>query len=77
MGPTVSDQLALRLPPDPVLDLFHPVVRSWFTRQFPKGPTEPQTAAWPLIAAGKDVLVASPTGTGKTLTCLLYTSRCV
>jgi ATP-dependent Lhr-like helicase len=53
---------------DRVLDLFHPIVRSWFTRQFPKGPTEPQTAAWPLIAQGKDVLVASPTGTGKTLT---------
>jgi len=28
----------------------------------------PQTAAWPHIAAGSDVLVASPTGTGKTLT---------
>ena len=68
MGPTVSNQLALRSASDQVLDLFHPVVRSWFTGQFPKGPTEPQTAAWPLIAAGKDVLVASPTGTGKTLT---------
>ena len=32
------------------------------------GPTTPQSAAWPLIAAGRDVLVASPTGTGKTLT---------
>ncbi len=51
-----------------VLDLFHPIVRSWFTRQFPNGPTEPQAAAWPKIAAGWDVLVASPTGTGKTLT---------
>jgi ATP-dependent helicase Lhr and Lhr-like helicase len=51
-----------------VLDLFDPAVGSWFIRQFPNGPTEPQAAAWPLIAAGKDVLVASPTGTGKTLT---------
>src|SRR5579871_1469625 len=51
-----------------VLELFHPVVRSWFDRQFPKGPTDPQTLAWPLIAAGKDVLVASPNGTGKTRT---------
>ena len=51
-----------------VLDLFHPIVRAWFSRQFPKGPTEPQLLAWPVISRGKDVLVASPTGTGKTLT---------
>src|ERR1700689_2060544 len=68
MGPTPNDPLAGRSASDRVLELFHPVVRSWFTRQFPKGPTEPQTAAWPLIADGRDVLVASPTGTGKTLT---------
>jgi len=47
---------------------FHPAVASWFARRFPEGPTAPQTAAWPHIAAGSDVLVASPTGTGKTLT---------
>ncbi|HXQ18829.1 MAG TPA: DEAD/DEAH box helicase [Acidimicrobiales bacterium] len=52
----------------PVLDRFHPAVRSWFTGRFPGGPTAPQLAAWPLIATGQDVLVASPTGTGKTLT---------
>ena len=69
MGPPANDQLAA--PSDQharVLDQFHPAVGSWFTRQFPKGPTEPQAAAWPLIASGRDVLVASPTGTGKTLT---------
>ncbi len=48
--------------------LFHPAVQSWFSARFPQGPTEPQRAAWPHIAAGEDVLVASPTGTGKTLT---------
>jgi ATP-dependent helicase Lhr and Lhr-like helicase len=47
---------------------FHPAVSSWFDRRFPDGPTAPQAAAWPHIAAGSDVLVASPTGTGKTLT---------
>jgi ATP-dependent Lhr-like helicase len=47
---------------------FHPAVASWFSRRFPEGPTAPQAAAWPHIAAGSDVLVASPTGTGKTLT---------
>jgi ATP-dependent Lhr-like helicase len=47
---------------------FHPAVRAWFTRRFPAGPTAPQREAWPRIATGRDVLVASPTGTGKTLT---------
>ncbi len=40
----------------------------WFEGRFPSGPTEPQARAWPSIVAGGDVLVASPTGTGKTLT---------
>ena len=48
--------------------LFHPAVAAWFARRFPAGPTEPQSAAWPHIATGRDVLVASPTGSGKTLT---------
>jgi ATP-dependent Lhr-like helicase len=56
------------LPADSILRSFHPAVASWFHRRFPAGPTEPQRAAWPRIAAGEDVLVASPTGTGKTLT---------
>jgi ATP-dependent helicase Lhr and Lhr-like helicase len=47
---------------------FHPAVASWFARRFPDGPTPPQEQAWPHIASGADVLVASPTGTGKTLT---------
>src|SRR5580700_2761920 len=47
---------------------FHPAVAEWFAGRFPEGPTAPQAAAWPHIAAGSDVLVASPTGTGKTLT---------
>jgi len=47
---------------------FHPAVRAWFEERFPGGPTAPQAAAWPVIAEGHDVLVASPTGTGKTLT---------
>jgi ATP-dependent helicase Lhr and Lhr-like helicase len=55
--------------PEPSPDsLFHPAVASWFARRFPDGPTPPQTAAWPHIAKGEDVLVASPTGSGKTLT---------
>lgn len=46
----------------------HPVVATWFARRFPQGPTTPQQRAWPVIAGGADVLVASPTGSGKTLT---------
>ena len=56
---------------DSAVDSFHPLVRAWFNERFPNGPTRPQTAAWPEIAAGNDVLVASPTGSGKTLTAFM------
>jgi ATP-dependent Lhr-like helicase len=46
---------------------FHPVVAEWFRRRFPEGPTEPQAQGWPLIASGRDTLIAAPTGSGKTL----------
>ncbi|HEY5097469.1 MAG TPA: DEAD/DEAH box helicase, partial [Acidimicrobiales bacterium] len=64
---TAAGRLA-DLAPDSILRTFHPAVAGWFLRRFPDGPTEPQRAAWPLIAGGGNVLVASPTGTGKTLT---------
>ncbi|MGZ9032221.1 MAG: hypothetical protein ACXW2G_12655 [Burkholderiaceae bacterium] len=40
--------------------LFHPAVDTWFSKHFAE-PTEPQARAWPLIQAGRDVLVAAPT----------------
>ncbi|HET9078502.1 MAG TPA: DEAD/DEAH box helicase [Acidimicrobiales bacterium] len=46
---------------------FHPAVARWFSRRFPLGPTEPQRLGWPLIAGGRDTLIAAPTGSGKTL----------
>jgi ATP-dependent Lhr-like helicase len=46
---------------------FHPAVAEWFRRRFPDGPTAPQARGWPLIAAGRDTLIAAPTGSGKTL----------
>jgi ATP-dependent Lhr-like helicase len=45
-------------------------VQTWFRRKYGK-PTPAQSAAWPLIAAGRNVLIASPTGTGKTLAAFL------
>jgi len=52
------------------LDLFHPVIQHWFRSRFAE-PTEPQVLGWPHIAAGRDILIAAPTGSGKTLTAFL------
>ena len=49
---------------------FHPLVAEWFTSRFGT-PTEPQLQGWPEIQAGRDVLIAAPTGSGKTLTAFL------
>ena len=49
---------------------FHPAVAGWFRQAFP-GPTPAPGAAWPAIRAGRDTLVAAPTGSGKTLTAFL------
>ncbi len=48
----------------------HPVVRAWFHETLGE-PTEPQVRGWPLIREGRDVLIAAPTGSGKTLTAFL------
>ena len=53
-----------------VLSLLEPLVGKWFGGKF-AGLTEPQAYALPLIHAGKNVLVSSPTGSGKTLTAFL------
>ncbi|MQA21629.1 DEAD/DEAH box helicase [Rugamonas rivuli] len=49
---------------------FHPAVAAWFRSTFPSA-TEAQRRAWPLIQGGRPVLVAAPTGSGKTLTAFL------
>ncbi|MBB5206690.1 ATP-dependent Lhr-like helicase [Chiayiivirga flava] len=52
------------------LHAFHPAVAAWFNATFP-APTDAQAAAWPAIQSGRHVLVAAPTGSGKTLTAFL------
>ncbi|MGN6512022.1 MAG: DEAD/DEAH box helicase, partial [Lysobacteraceae bacterium] len=58
------------MPDAPVLAGFHPAVAAWFAATFP-APTEAQVRAWPSIRAGRNTLVAAPTGSGKTLTAFL------
>src|ERR1700674_2466076 len=50
--------------------MFHPAVAAWFAQSF-AAPTAAQAQAWPAIHAGRHVLVAAPTGAGKTLAAFL------
>src|SRR5262245_29586382 len=52
------------------MDWAHPIVRTWFERQFGT-PTEPQAEGWPHILANRDTLISAPTGSGKTLAAFL------
>jgi ATP-dependent Lhr-like helicase len=54
----------------PVLALFHPAVGTWFRRHFATV-TDAQARAWPLIHGGHSMLLAAPTGSGKTLSAFL------
>ena len=53
-----------------VLQSFHPAVAAWFSRTF-DAPTPAQERAWPALQAGQHVLVAAPTGSGKTFAAFL------
>ena len=48
------------------MNALFPLVSDWFSDRY-GGPTEPQIAGWPIIRAGRDVLISAPTGSGKTL----------
>ncbi|MCI0746446.1 MAG: DEAD/DEAH box helicase, partial [Verrucomicrobia subdivision 3 bacterium] len=45
-------------------------VTEWFAKIYP-APTPAQSQAWPQIEAGRNVLIVSPTGTGKTFAAFL------
>jgi ATP-dependent Lhr-like helicase len=49
---------------------FHPSVQNWFGQAF-ESATEVQRQAWAEIRTGQDVLIAAPTGSGKTFAAFL------
>ncbi|THI85122.1 MAG: DEAD/DEAH box helicase [Nitrospira sp. CG24A] len=53
-----------------LLALFHPLIAEWFASNVGT-PTEAQQQAWPAIQSGADVLIAAPTGSGKTFAAFL------
>jgi ATP-dependent helicase Lhr and Lhr-like helicase len=55
---------------DDALAGFHPVVQAWFAHEI-GSPSAPQRQGWPLIRDGRSVVIAAPTGSGKTLTAFL------
>ncbi|HEX6262228.1 MAG TPA: DEAD/DEAH box helicase, partial [Actinomycetota bacterium] len=50
---------------------FHPLVEGWFAEALGE-PTATQAEGWRRIAAGRDTLVAAPTGSGKTFAAFLW-----
>src|SRR5574341_525337 len=52
------------------LTRFHPLIAEWFLSCIGQ-PTDVQVQAWPAIQSGKDVLIAAPTGSGKTFAAFL------
>ena len=70
MTTTVSPEANPTSEGAPILDTFHPAVRTWFERRF-GAPTDAQLEGWPTILEGRDTLLAAPTGSGKTLAAFL------
>ncbi|MDQ1262204.1 MAG: ATP-dependent helicase Lhr and Lhr-like helicase, partial [Euryarchaeota archaeon] len=57
-----------------LLSLFHPIVQDWWLSSFRSADglfTAPQRQGVPLIAQGRNVLISSPTGSGKTLSAFI------
>ncbi len=62
---------SLPLSSDGALNLIEPRLRTWWRSQFPEGSTVGQRYAWSAILSGQHILLAAPTGTGKTLAALM------
>ena len=62
--------IAERIEKDPMADLFHPAVATWFASAF-GAPTPVQQRAWAVTAKQRNALIAAPTGSGKTLAAFL------
>lgn len=56
--------------PSMPLSRFHPLIAEWF-RSSVGAPTDVQVQAWPAIQSGGAVLIAAPTGSGKTFAAFL------
>jgi ATP-dependent Lhr-like helicase len=70
MQPQMPLDLAPQAAGHPALAAFHPVIQRWFSERLGE-PSAPQVQGWPAIAEGHDVLIAAPTGSGKTLSAFL------
>jgi ATP-dependent Lhr-like helicase len=65
------DQNGLEIGSNHPLTGFSAPIRAWFEETFPEGATPAQELAWPAIALAENILLISPTGTGKTLAAFL------
>ncbi len=65
------DQNGLEIRSSSPAAIFSAPVRAWFEETFPAGATPAQELAWSAITARENILLISPTGTGKTLAAFL------
>ena len=66
----MSRQVYASTSDEAIYRLLRPYTAAWFKAKYGSF-TEPQRMAIPLVKAGKNVLISSPTGTGKTLSAFL------
>lgn len=52
-------------------DLFHPLIRRWFSERVGE-PSEVQRRAWETVSRGRNALISAPTGSGKTFMAFLW-----